>query len=80
VDVGDLATACAAGGLYARLVRKLIVGSAASSRDLALAPESMTPSDVGRTLEALDRETRQAGTGAAVGEGDARNGARHSAG
>jgi SpoVK/Ycf46/Vps4 family AAA+-type ATPase len=50
VDLTAVADACAATGLDARQVRKLVVRTAASSRELALAPEAITPADLAATL------------------------------
>lgn len=49
-DLSAIAASCAAAGLDARQVRKLVVRTAASRRDLALAPETITPADLEATL------------------------------
>ena len=49
-DLRSLAEACAAAGLDARQVRKLVIRAAASRRELALAPESITVADLATTL------------------------------
>ncbi|HEY7133140.1 MAG TPA: AAA family ATPase [Candidatus Limnocylindrales bacterium] len=76
-DLKTLAEACAAAGLDARQVRKLVVRAAASSRELALAPERLTPLDVERALATMVSETRPAaggGAGSPDGSTAARNG------
>lgn len=50
VDLTAVADSCAAAGLDARQVRKLVVRTAASTRELALAPEAITPADLAATL------------------------------
>jgi AAA+ superfamily predicted ATPase len=61
-DLTAVAGACAAAGLDARQVRKLIVRTAASTRELALAPESITPADLMATLAATTTEAAAAAT------------------
>ncbi|HEY7132821.1 MAG TPA: AAA family ATPase, partial [Candidatus Limnocylindrales bacterium] len=76
-DLSALAAACAAAGLDARQVRKLVVRAAASSRELALAPERLTPLDVENALATMVSETRPAdaaGAGDPDGSSAARNG------
>jgi SpoVK/Ycf46/Vps4 family AAA+-type ATPase len=60
VDLTAVADACAAAGLDARQVRKLVVRTAASTRELALAPEAITPADLAATLAAAVAESAPA--------------------
>ncbi len=49
-ELDSLATACAAAGLDARQVRKLVIRAACSTRELTLAPERLTLVELGSEL------------------------------